>query len=116
MGLEDNNCPSRDPLPTQELEVIWQAMPTPNFLGVMACLRSQLLEEVHEAFLDPLAVGVMPAPGVVTMCTSCIIRDEVTGATYLDTVTTLVGRVALSGPEPETLTQGPTIEDVMDLI
>ena len=83
----------------------------------MACLRrSQLLEKVHEASLDPLAVGVMTAPGVATMCTSHIIRDELTGATYLDMVTTLVGRVALSGPEQVIPAQGPTIEEVMDLI
>ena len=58
----------------------------------------------------------MSGPGAATMCTSCIVRDEVTEATYLDTVTTSVGRVALSGPEEETPAQGPTIEDVMDLI
>ena len=109
--------PLETPSPAQELEVIWQVTPIPSFLGVMACFRrSQSLEEVHEASPDPLAVGVMTAPGVVTMCTSCIIRDELTGATYLDTVTTSVGRVALSGPEQETPAQGPTIEDMMNLI
>ena len=108
--------PAETPSPTQELEVIWWAMPTLSFLGVTACLRSQSPEEVHKASLDPLAVGVMSAPGVATMCTSHIIKDKVTGATYLDTVTTSVGRVALSGPEQKTLAQGPTIEDVMDLI
>ena len=109
--------PPETPSPTQELEVIWQVTQTPSFLGVTACLRrSQSPEEVHEVSPDPLAVGVMLAPWVVTMCTSCIIRDEATGATYLDTVTTSVGRVALSGPEQETPAQGPTIEDVMDLI
>ena len=56
----------------------------------------------------------MTAPGVATVCTSHLIRDEVTGATYLDTVTTSVGRVALSGPESETETQGPIIEDMTD--
>ena len=78
-------------------------MPTPSFLGVTACLRSQSLEEVHEASLDPLAAGVMSAPEVVTMGTSHIIRNEVTGATYLDMVTTLVERVALSGLQPRGL-------------
>ena len=34
----------------------------------------------------------------------------------MDTVTTLVGRVTLSGPKQETLAQGPTIQDVTDLI
>ena len=83
----------------------------------MACLRrSQSPGEVHEVSLDPLAVGVMSAPGVVTMCTSHIIRDEVSGATYFDMVTTSFGRVALSGPEQETPAQGPMIEDMSDLI
>ena len=50
------------------------------------------------------------------MCTSCIIKDEVAGVTYIDTVTTSVGRVALSGPEQETPGQGPQIEDITDLI
>ena len=114
--MGDNNNPPGTPSPTQELEVIWWATLTPSFLGVMACLRSQSPEEVHEASLNPVAVGVMSAPGVVTMCISCIVRDKVTGATYLDMVTTSVGRVALSGPEQETPAQGPMIEDVTDLI
>ena len=98
--------PPETPSPTRELEVIWQMMLIPSFLGVMACLRSPLPEEVHEASPDPLVVGVMTATGVVTMCTSCIVRDELTGATFLDTVTTSVGRVALSSPEQEIPTQG----------
>ena len=47
---------------------------------------------------------------------SHIVRDKVTGATYMDTVTTLVGWVTLSAPGLETLAQGPTIQEVMDLI
>ena len=58
----------------------------------------------------------MTALGVATVCTSHVVRDEVTGATYLDTVTTLVGRVALSGHESETAAQGPMIEHMMDLV
>ena len=50
------------------------------------------------------------------MSTSHIMRDKVTGATYVDTVTTSVGWVTLSGPGQETLAQGPTIQDVTDLI
>ena len=109
--------PPETPSPTQELEVIQCATPTPGFLGVMACLRrSHSPEEIPKASLDPLVVGVMSAPGVATMCTNHIIRDKVTGATYLNMVTTLVGRVTLSGPEQETRAQGPTIEDMTDLI
>ena len=39
-------------------------------------------------------------------------RDEATGITYMDTVTTSVGRVALSGPDSEASSLGPMIEDV----
>ena len=104
------------PSPMQELEVVQQGMPTPDFLEVTACLRCQLPEEVLEAPPGPLVVGMMTASGVATVSASHVIRDEVTGATYLDTVTTSVRRVALSGPESETPAQGPEIEDVMDLV
>ena len=83
----------------------------------MACLqRDQLLEGICEVPPDPLMIGVMLAPGVATMNASCIVKDEVAGVTYMDIVTTLVGRVALSGPEQETSPQGPMIQDTMDLI
>ena len=109
--------PQETPSPTQELEVAQQATPPSGFLGVMACLRRyQSLGGAYKVPPDPLAVGVMLAPGVATMSTSCIVKDEVTGVTYMDTVTTLVGRVTLSGPEQETLVQGPKIQDITDLI
>ena len=58
----------------------------------------------------------MLAPGVATINTSHIVKDEVTGITYMDTVTTSVGRVVLSGPEQDTSAQGPRIEDITDLV
>ena len=83
----------------------------------MACLRrDESLEGAHKVSPNLAVVGVMSAPGVETMSTSCIVKDEVTGVTYMDTVNTSVGRVALSGPEQETPAQGPKIEDVADLI
>ena len=59
---------------------------------------------------------VMSAPGVATMCTSCIVKDKVMGFTYMDMVTTSVGRVALSGPNRRPQPMGPKIKDVTDLI
>ena len=83
----------------------------------MACLRrDQSLEGVHEVPSDLLMVGVMLAPGVATMSASCIVKDEVTGVTYMDTVTTSVARVALSGPEQGTSAQGPRIQDITDFV
>ena len=49
--------PPETPSPTPELEVIWWPIPTPSFLGVMACLRSQSLEEVHESISGPIGSG-----------------------------------------------------------
>ena len=40
--------PTKTPSPTQGLEVAHQWMPTPGFVDVTTCLRSQLSEEVPE--------------------------------------------------------------------
>ena len=56
------------------------------------------------------------APTVASMSASCIVKHGAMGVTYMDTVTTLVGRVTLSGPEQRALTQGPIIEDITDLV
>ena len=40
------------------------------------------------------------------MCAICIVKEEVTGVTYMDTMTTSVGWVTLSGPRQEALAQG----------
>ena len=61
-----------------------------------------------------MSIRVVATPGLSTMSMSCIIRDEVTGVTYMDMVTTSIGRVAFSSPDSEASSQGPTIEDVTD--
>ena len=92
-------------------------MPLPGFIGVTACLwRDQLPEEVCEVPPDLLGMAVLSGPAVVTMSTSCIVKDEVTGMTYMDTMTASVGHVTLSGPRHEASAQGPTIQDVTDVI
>ena len=102
--------------PLWELEVAHQWAPTTGFLEVTACLKSQSPEEVPKTPPVPLKMGMMMTLGVMTMTASCVICDEATGATYLDTVTTSVGRVTLSSPEGEILMPGPMIEDITDLI
>ena len=54
-------------------------------------------------------------PTVAMMGASCIVKDEATGITYMDTITTSVGQVALSGPSQGTQAMGPIIEDITDL-
>ena len=88
-----------------------------HFIRVTACLwRDQLLEEVCEVPQDPLRMAVVLVPTLATMSTRCIIKDEAMGVTHIDTMTTLVGQVTLSGPEQKASTQGPIIEDITDLM
>ena len=87
--------PAKTPSPAQGLEVAHQWKPTPSFVDITTCLRSQSFEEVLEMLPIPVVMGIMAALGWVTMSTSRLAQDEVTGTTYLDTVTTSIGRVAL---------------------
>ena len=101
---------------TGMLETLWQVTPPPGFRGVMTCLQRDLLPvDTHEAPPDPLQLVVVVEPTVVTMSASCIMKDEATGMTYMDPVTTSVGQVALSSPSQGTPATGPIIEDTTNL-
>ena len=116
LQLAYENSTHQIPPPAQRLEVAHQWVPTPSFLDVTTCLRSQSSEEVPKVPPIPVVMGMMAVPGMVTMSASHVVWDEATGATYLDTVTTSIGRVALSVPEDGIAMPGPVIEDVTDLI
>ena len=89
--------------------------PPQGFTGVTTCLHVPKLVEVD---LE-LPVGLMPmelvaAPGIASMSSTHIIKDELMGVTYMDMVTTSVGRVTISGPGLEAFPTSPTIEDITD--
>ena len=107
---------SKTPSPAQGLEIAHQWKPTPGFVDITTCLRSQSSKEVPETPPIPVVMGMMAALGVVTMSNSGVAQDEATGATYLDTVTTSVGRVALNVPEDKVIVSGPKIEDITHLL
>ena len=65
-----------------------------------------------EVPIGTMPIGLVATPWISSVSSSHIIKDEVTGITYMDTITTSIGRVALSGPDPETFPTGPTIEDI----
>ena len=108
---------SEPPSPTKGSEIVWRVTPLSGFTRVTACLwRDQLLEKVCKVPQDPLRMVAVLVPTVASMSTSCIIKDEATGVTYMDTMATSVGRVTLSVPKQGASTQGPIIEDIMDLM
>ena len=53
-------------------------------------------------------------PMGTTMYATCIVKDEVTGVTYVDTVTTSVGRVVLRNPHMVTTLPGATVEELAE--
>ena len=88
----------------------------PGFIGVVACLwRDPSLTATFEAPMGPMQPEILAEPAIATMCANHIVQDEIMGATYMDTVTTSVGRVALSNSHMVKCSPRPTIEDVTDL-
>ena len=65
--------------------------------------------------METIQPEVMVKPSMATMCTTHIVQDETTGVTYMDTVTTSMGRVALGSSHMVAHSPRPTIEDVTDL-
>ena len=72
----------------------------------------ELVEVDLEVPMGTMPIGLVTTPGISSMSASHIMRDEVTGVTYMDTITTSIGRVALSGPDWEASPTGSTIEDI----
>ena len=102
--------PPGSPEPVQEI-----ALPL-DFKGVAACLwRDPSPTAAIKAPMEPMQLKMMAEPAVAMMCTSCIVQDETMGVTYMDMVTTSVGRVALRSSYMAVHPPRSTIEDVTDL-
>ena len=79
----------------------------------MACLHTPELVEVDlKVPVGSMPIRLVATPGISSMSSSHIVKDEITGITYMDTVTTSIGRVTISGTGPEAFPTGPTIEDI----
>ena len=102
--------PPKSPKPVQEIT------PLPGFTGVVAYLpRDPSPMATIKAPMDPMQPEILAEPAIATMCISHIIQDETTEVTYMDTVTTSMGRVALSSSCMATCSPSPTIEDITNL-
>ena len=53
-------------------------------------------------------------PVVMSMYATCIVQDEVTGVTFVDTVTVSVGRVALGNPCMAATLPGATVAELAE--
>ena len=94
------------------LALVRPPMPPCGFAGVTACLRTlELVEVDQDTPASVVTMGMVSNPGMSSICSSWVVRDDEKGLVYLDTVTTSIGRMVIGTTE---LKEGPTIEDVMD--
>ena len=124
--LSDNthkaaSLPSEDPYSTSALTIdaglgtCATTDPTMWLLWSKGCLHAPELVEVKlQAPVGIMPIGLLATPGISSMTSSHIVKDELMGVTYMDIVTTSIGRVTISGPGLEALPTGPMIEDITD--
>ena len=103
--------PEASPL-ARELMLVKPSTPPQGFMGVMACLKLlEPLEVDQEVPMGSLSIGLVTTLEISSISSSHVIRDDTTELTYVDTVTTSVERIILSGLDPDAST-GLIIEDV----
>ena len=85
----------------------------PGFKEVVPCLlRESSLPAPIEATPEVRQPAMLVEPAVMTMYATDIVWDEVTGVTYMDTVTASVGREALRNPHMVATFPGATVEEL----
>ena len=104
------------PSPLTQALALMQPRTLPHvFSGVTACLHTPELVEVDlKAPVGMMPIRLVATLGISSVSYSCIVKDKIMGITYMDTITTSVGRVTISGPGLEAFSIGPTIEDITD--
>ena len=106
------SLPEPSPL-AKALVLVRPSTPPQGLMGVMACLKMPELVEVdQEVSMDTLSMGLVTAPGISSVSSSHVVKDDATGLTYVDTVTTSIGRIILSGLDLNASSTGPIIEDI----
>ena len=104
--------PPRSPLPARTLALVRLPTLPHGFAGVVACLKTLELVEVDQGMpVGPISIGMVSNPGLSSISSSRVVKDDTTGLVYLDTVTTSIGRMVLGSMESS---EGPTIEDITD--
>ena len=81
----------------------------------MACM--EMLEPTQTSqgmSMDVRSIRMVATTGISSVSASRVVQDDTTGLIYMDTITTSIGRVVLSGPDPDVSSTGPTIEDVTE--
>ena len=106
------SSPPRSPPLARALALLRPPTPPHGFTGVAACLRTPELVEVDQNMpVSMMAMGMISNPGMLSISSSQVVKDNGMGLVYLDTVTMSIGRMVIGSTESK---EGPTIEDVTD--
>ena len=100
--------PSRsEPSPSAKAVALVKPSTLPcGFEGVMACLKTP------DISIGAVSMGL--AQRMSSVSSSHVMKDDITGVTYVDTITTSFARIILSDPNPNASSLGPVIEDITD--
>ena len=104
--------PPRSPLPARTLALVRLPTPPCGFARVVTCLKILELMEVDQRMpMVPISIGMVSNPGLSSISSSRVVKDDTMGLVYLDTIMTSIGRMVLGSTESS---EGPTIEDITD--
>ena len=104
--------PPRAPPPARTLALVRPPTPPHGFARVVTCLKTVELVEVDQGTpVGTMSIGMVSNPGLSSISSSQVVKDDITGLVYLDTMTTSIGRMALGSMETG---EGPIIEDITD--
>ena len=96
--------PSEPSPSTKAVAPVKPSTPPCGFEGVLACLK------MPEVSVGTVSMGL--ASGMSSVSSSCVMRDDITGITHVDMITTSFGRIILSDLNPNASSTGPVIEDI----
>ena len=78
----------------------------------MACLKTpEVMEVGQEMPMGTMSIGLVTTPGISSVSSSRVVKDNTMGLVYMDTMTTSIGRVVLGRSDAN---EGPVIEDITD--
>ena len=98
--------PSKPSPSAKAVAPVKPSIPPCSFERVTACLKTP------DVSVGTVSMGL--APGMSSVSSSHVMKDNVTGIPYVDTITTSFGRIILSDPNPNASSMGPVIEDITD--
>ena len=105
--------PMSSPL-SKALALVRPPTPPRGFTDVTSCLKAPEFMEIDSNMpVSPMSIGLVATPGISSVSSSRVMKDDTMGLVYMEMVTTSVGRVILGGDSVDSHGR-PVIEDITD--